>query len=90
MTMKVANIRQKLEAALPLGLLKEALVAFSSDALGIFAGFTFASYLNAFQLATWVIAIYPSILKGRGVINGILSGRLGTALHLGTIKPQFR
>jgi mgtE-like transporter len=90
MTMKTANIPQKLKATLPPRLLKEALVAFSFDTLGIFAGFTFASYLNAFQLSTWVIAIYPSILTGRGIVNGVLSGRLGTALHLGTIKPQFR
>ena len=89
MMMKVANIRQKLEATLPPSLLKEALVAFSFDTLGIFAGFVFASYIGSFQLATWVIAIYPSVLTGRGIVNGILSGRLGTALHLGTIKPQF-
>jgi mgtE-like transporter len=90
MTLKTVNIRQKLKATLPPSLLKEALVAFSFDALGIFAGFTFASYMGAFQLAAWVIALYPSVLTGRGVVNGILSGRLGTALHLGTIKPQFR
>ena len=90
MAMKTDNIRQKLRVALPPSLLKEALVAFSFDAFGIFAGFIFASYLGAFQLAAWVIALYPSVLTGRGIINGILSGRLGTALHLGTIKPQFR
>jgi mgtE-like transporter len=90
MKMKVANILQKLKATLPPSLLKEALVAFSFDTLGIFAGFIFASYLGAFQLSTWVIALYPSVLTGRGIVNGILSGRLGTALHLGTIKPQFR
>ena len=90
MAVKKGNIRQKLKATLPPSLLKEALVAFSFDALGIFAGFTFAYYMGAFQLSEWVIALYPSILTGRGVVNGILSGRLGTALHLGTIKPQFR
>ena len=90
MAMKTDNIRQKLRVALPPSLLKEALVAFSFDAFGIFAGFIFASYMGAFQLAAWVIALYPSVLTGRGIINGILSGRLGTALHLGTIKPQFR
>ena len=90
MAVKKGNIRQKLKATLPPSLLKEALVAFSFDALGIFAGFTFAYYMGAFQLSEWVIALYPSVLTGRGVVNGILSGRLGTALHLGTIKPQFR
>jgi mgtE-like transporter len=88
--MKVANIRQKLKATLPPSLLKEALIAFSFNVFGVLAGFTFASYLNVFQLSTWVIALYPSVLTGRGVVNGVLSGRLGTALHLGTIKPQFR
>ena len=90
MAVKKGNIRQKLKATLPPSLLKETLVAFSFDALGIFAGFTFAYYMGAFQLSEWVIALYPSVLTGRGVVNGILSGRLGTALHLGTIKPQFR
>ena len=88
--MKVANIRQKLKTTLPPSLLKEALIAFSFNVFGILAGFTFASYLNVFQLSTWVIALYPSVLTGRGVVNGVLSGRLGTALHLGTIKPQFK
>jgi mgtE-like transporter len=88
--MKVANIRRKLKVTLPPSLLKEALIAFSFNVFGTVAGFTFASYLNVFQLSTWVIALYPSVLTGRGVVNGVLSGRLGTALHLGTIKPQFR
>jgi mgtE-like transporter len=88
--MKVANIRQKLKANLPPSLLKEALIAFSFNVLGVLAGFTFASFLGVFQLSTWAIALYPSVLTGRGVVNGILSGRLGTALHLGTVKPQFR
>ena len=89
MTTKAANIRQKLKVNLPPGLLKEALIAFSFNVFGVFAGFTFASYLNVFQISTWVIALYPAVLTGRGVVNGILSGRLGTALHLGTVKPQF-
>jgi len=90
MKMKVVNIRQKMKSTLPPSLLKEALIAFSFNVFGVLAGFTFASYLNVFQLSTWAIALYPSVLTGRGVVNGVLSGRLGTALHLGTIKPQFR
>jgi mgtE-like transporter len=87
--MKATIILQKLKHTLPANLLREALIPFSFNILGILAGFTFASYLNIFQLSTWIIAFYPSVLTGRGVINGVLSGRLGTALHLGTIKPQF-
>ena len=34
------------------------------------------------------MALYPALISTR-VINGLLSGRLSTALHLGTINPQF-
>ncbi len=88
-TMKATIIQQKLKEILPPNLLKEALIPFSFNILGILAGFTVATYLNIFQLTPWVIAIYPSVLTGRGVINGVLSGQIGTALHLGTIKPQL-
>ena len=88
--MKATIILQRIKQSLPPSLLKEALFSFSFDIFGILAGFIFASYLNVFQLSTWVIALYPSVLTGRGVINGVLSGRLSTALHLGTIKPQLR
>ncbi len=90
MAMEAAIILQKLKHTLPPSLLKEALIPFSFNIFGVLAGFTFASYLNVFQLSTWIIALYPSVLTGRGVINGVLSGHLGTALHLGTIKPQLR
>ena len=87
--MKATIILQRIKQSLPPSLLKEALFSFSFDIFGILAGFIFASYLNVFQLSTWVIALYPSVLTGRGVINGVLSGRLSTALHLGTIKPAL-
>ncbi len=88
--MKAAIILQKLKHTLPPSLLKEALIPFSFNVFGILAGFTIAFYLHVFQLFPWVVALYPAVLTGRGVINGLLSGRLGTALHLGTIKPQLR
>ncbi len=40
-------------------------------------------------MAPWVIALYPAIASAKGVIGGLISGRLGTALHLGTIYPRF-
>lgn len=88
--MKAAIILQKLKHTLPPSLLKEALIPFSFNVFGILAGFTIAFHLHVFQLFPWVVALYPAVLTGRGVINGLLSGRLGTALHLGTIKPQLR
>ncbi|MEM2369714.1 MAG: magnesium transporter [Candidatus Bathyarchaeia archaeon] len=41
------------------------------------------------MLAPWIIAIYPAILTAKGVIAGLLAGKLGTALHIGTIYPKF-
>ncbi len=54
---------------------------------GMFAG-KIAVLLKAFQVESpWVFLLYPLLLTVRGNISGILTGKLGTALHLGTIKP---
>jgi len=68
---------------------KEALIAYSFDIGGLFAGFIVASQLNVFQLSPWAIAVYPAVLSARGMISGLFSGRLGTALHVGTIYPRL-
>jgi len=68
---------------------KEALIAYSFDVGGIVAGFIVASQLNVFQLYPWAIAVYPAVLSARGVISGLFSGRLGTALHVGIIYPKL-
>jgi len=89
--MKLANIwRYFSKDAVPLGFLKEALIALSFNIGGIFAGFIVASQFNVFQLSPWAIAIYPAILTARGVVSGLFSGRLSTALQLGTIYPRLR
>ncbi|MDH5771081.1 MAG: hypothetical protein OEZ25_07340, partial [Candidatus Bathyarchaeota archaeon] len=89
--MKPANILHYFSKdALPLRFLKEALTAFSFNIGGILAGFIVASQLNVFQLSPWAIAVYPAILTARGVISGLFSGRLSTALHIGTIHPRLR
>src|SRR4030067_3869892 len=68
---------------------KETLLAYAFDLGGLAAGFVVASQLGLFQRAPWAIAVYPAILSANGVIHGLLSGRLGTALHLGTVYPRF-
>jgi mgtE-like transporter len=70
-------------------LLKETSLAYVFDIGGLLAGFMVASQLGIFAKAEWVIAVYPAILSAKGVIGGLLSGRLSTALHLGTIHPRF-
>ena len=70
---------------------KEALTAYSFSVGGILAGFIIASQLNIFRspLFPWAIAVYPAVLSAKGVISGLFSGRLSTALHVGTIYPRL-
>ena len=70
-------------------MLKETLLAYFFDIGGLFAGFMVASQLGVFRLSPWAIALYPAVVSAKGVISGLLSGRLGTALHLGTVYPRF-
>ena len=89
--MKIANIRRYFtKGVLPLGYLKEGIIALSFNIGGIVAGFIVASQFNIFQLIPWAIALYPAILSARGVISGLFIGRLSTALHLGTIHSKLR
>ncbi|MBS7278443.1 MAG: magnesium transporter [Candidatus Freyarchaeota archaeon] len=71
------------------GYFGEALLALFFNLGGIVAGFTVAYQLDVFQLSNWALAIYPGILTVRGMISGLLSGRLGSALHLGTAYPRL-
>ncbi len=57
---------------------------------GLFAGRSAVLLNDLESFLKWVFLIYPLLLTVRGDINGILSGKLGTALHLGTIKPSWR
>ncbi len=70
------------------GMFKETTLAYSFDLAGLIAGFLIAYQLNVFRLSPWALALYPALIS-IGIINGLLSGRLSTALHLGTIYPRF-
>jgi mgtE-like transporter len=70
-------------------MLKETSLAYFFDIGGLFAGFMVASQLGVFRLSPWAIALYPAVVSAKGVIGGLLSGRLSTALHLGTVYPRF-
>jgi mgtE-like transporter len=69
--------------------LQETFIAYAFDLLGLAAGFLLAYQLGVFRLTPWAIALYPAVLGAKGVIEGLLSGRLSTALHLGTVHPRF-
>jgi len=68
---------------------KEALAAYAFDIFGIVAGTIIFFQLDVFSIAPWSVAVYPAILSARGIIGGLFSGRLSTALHLGTIFPRI-
>lgn len=56
---------------------------------GLVAGGILASYFGTFAVSPWALALLPGILSVRGAIGGLISGRLSTALHLGTIKAGY-
>lgn len=68
---------------------RECLISFTFDFVGLLAGFVLAIFLDIFMLAPWIITVYPAILSAKGMIAGIFAGRLGTALHIGTVYPKF-
>ena len=70
-------------------MLKETSLTFSFGLGGLFAGIMIASQLGIFSLSPWVITLYPIVISAKGVGSGLLSGRLSTGLHLGTIHPSF-
>lgn len=68
---------------------REALVGYTFGIGGIVAGTIIASQLDVFSISPWSIAAYPAVLSARGIIGGLFSGRLSTALHLGTVFPRI-
>lgn len=59
------------------------------DLGGIFAGSIAAYYVSLVLIRPWAIMIYPLVLGVRGAINGVLSGRLSTGLHVRLIEPSL-
>ena len=68
---------------------KQSFLALAFDLGGLLAGSILVAFSDVLSLAPWVLIIYPSIISMRGVIGGFFSGRLSTALHLGTVRPSL-
>jgi mgtE-like transporter len=68
---------------------KETLAGHFVGVGGLVAGLVVAWQLGVFRIVPWAIAVYPTVLTAKAVINGMFSGRLNTALHVGTISPSF-
>ncbi len=56
---------------------------------GLVAGLLLAASTSIITSVTWGLLLYPTILTVRGSLGGVFSGRLSTALHLGTVKPTL-
>jgi mgtE-like transporter len=67
---------------------KETLAGHFAGVGGLVAGLV-AWQLGVFRSVPWAIAVYPTVLTAKAVINGMFNGRLNTALHVGTISPRF-
>lgn len=67
----------------------QSLLSLSINLGGLISGAFLAVYLDVLSRAPWGLLLFPGILSIRGSIGGILSSRLGTALHLGTVEPNF-
>jgi len=68
---------------------KETTLTCLVDIGSLIAGFMIALQLGVFQLSPWAIALYPAVISVKAVITGLLTGRLSTALHLGTVYPRY-
>jgi mgtE-like transporter len=68
---------------------KETLSGHFAGVGGLIAGMIVAWQLGVFNSVPWAIAVYPTVLTAEAVISGTFSGRLNTALHIGTLSPRF-
>ena len=68
---------------------KETSIACLFDLISLIPGFIIALQLGIFSLSPWALALYPAVISVKAVITGLLTGRLSTALHLGTMYPRF-
>jgi mgtE-like transporter len=69
---------------------KETLTGHFAGVGGLIAGLIVAWELGIFNSASaWVIAVYPTVLTAKAVMSGTFSGRINTALHIGTLSPRL-
>jgi len=83
-----ASIGQKTAVNLFVGIFLQAMIALAFESGGIVSG-TIAKFLLETEHVKWIFLIYGPLLAARGDI-AILAGKLGTGLHMGSVKPSFR
>lgn len=68
----------------------QSLLALTFNVGGLVSGRLAVVFAPVFAASPWILALFPLVLTLRGGTSGILSGKIGTMLHTGEIKPQFR
>jgi mgtE-like transporter len=68
----------------------QSLLALMFNVGGIVSGRLAVVFASAFTSSPWILALFPLVLTVRGGTSGILSGKIGTMLHTGELKPQLR
>lgn len=68
----------------------QSLLALTVNVGGILSGRLIVIFAALFTSFPWILVLFPLVLTVRGGTSGILSGKIGTMLHTGEIKPQFR
>lgn len=68
----------------------QSLLALMFNVGGIVSGRFVVVFAPIFTSSPWILALFPLVLTVRGGTSGILSGKIGTMLHTGELKPQFR
>jgi len=67
----------------------EPIAAFLTGFGDLLAGYIFALNISLVSRYPSILRLYPPFLSLRGTISGILSGRLSTGLHVGSIEPKL-
>ncbi|NHJ85022.1 MAG: hypothetical protein FK734_06140 [Asgard group archaeon] len=86
--MSKTSIGKKTVVNLFVGIFLQALIALVFESGGIVSG-TIASFLLDTEKVKWVFLVYGPLLAARGDM-AVLAGKLGTGLHLGSVKPSFK
>jgi mgtE-like transporter len=68
----------------------QSLLALMFNIGGLVSGRLAVIFAPVFSASPWILALFPLVLTVRGGTSGILSGKIGTMLHTGELKPQFR
>jgi mgtE-like transporter len=86
--MSSSDLGKKTLFNLFMGIFVQAMIALAFDTGGILSG-VISNFLMETKKVKWIVLMYGPLLAARGDI-AVLAGKLGTGLHLGTVKPTFK